>query len=240
MTALSAKKSRRTTKASYMSLVLAAGTRSFQGSALMFNGAGKVVPATAAPGRVVVGIGTEYVDATLADKKVIVELPQEITYEFFANFGDITSVDIGKRCFFVDDATVSLAGAGKSQAGRIWEINGSLVGVQLLPESDEENVDEAVTSLAYVSNDAAVTPQNGAVYDIPTTAAAVTVTLAAPTRDGVTATFVADGTKNGHTVTYRDATGPVALTAALTASKRHMVTVKSLGGKWFATSTVAP
>ncbi len=52
--------------------------------------------------------------------------------------------------------------------------------------------------------------------------------------------FVADGTKNGHTVTYRDATGTVALTTALTASKRHLVVATFLNGLWNANAYVGP
>lgn len=82
---------------------------------------------------------------------------------------------------------------------------------------------------------------NGAIYDIPTTAANSTVTLpAAAGYDGIAVHFVADGTKNGHTVQYRDATGPVNLTTALTASKRHMVTARALGGLWFASAYISP
>lgn len=241
MTALSNDKGRRTAKWGYAKLTLASGTKAFKGSSLVWNGAGKVVPATAAPGRAFAGTAIEQIDATSGDKKVNVELPNPITVEYFANGGDITAADLGKRCFFVDDTTVVLAGAGKSQAGRIWDIHANgMIGVELYTFNDEENVDEAVTGLAFTANDLAVTVQNGALYDIPTTAGASTVTLAAPSRDGITATFSADGTKNGHTVQYRDATGTVPLTAALVASKRHLVTVKSLGGKWFAIAASAP
>ena len=79
-----------------------------------------------------------------------------------------------------------------------------------------------------------------AVYDVPTTGAASTITLPASSIEGATIQFVADGTKNAHTVTYRDATGPTALTTALLASKRHLVVATYLGGKWFANAYVSP
>jgi len=93
-----------------------------------------------------------------------------------------------------------------------------------------------------VSNDSVIAsdPASGLIYDIPTTAAASTVTLPAAAAEGTILYFVADGTKNGHTVQYRDATGPVNLTTALTASKRHQVTAIYLNAKWTANAYVSP
>lgn len=94
---------------------------------------------------------------------------------------------------------------------------------------------------AYVGNDSAPTViVPAAVYDVPATGAASTITLPAAPPDGSRAVFLADGTKNAHTVQYRDATGPTNLTTALTASKRHEVLVYALGGKWFANAYVSP
>lgn len=96
---------------------------------------------------------------------------------------------------------------------------------------------------AQVSNDfilAAGEVMHGATYDVGTTGAASTVTLPATPADGTRIYFVADGTKNGHTVQYRDATGPTNLTTALLASKRHLVVCVGLGGKWFANAYVSP
>lgn len=96
-------------------------------------------------------------------------------------------------------------------------------------------------ALAYVAN--AATPASlvhDTTYDVPTTAAASTIALPAATADGTVVRFLADGTKNGHTVQYLDATGSVALTTALLASKRHLVVASKLGGKWFANAYVSP
>jgi hypothetical protein len=95
---------------------------------------------------------------------------------------------------------------------------------------------------AYVSNDLVIAdnPANGLIFDVPTTGAASTVTLPAAAREGTRVYFSADGTKNGHTVQYRDATGPVNLTTALTASKRHSVTALFLGSKWVAQAYISP
>ena len=94
---------------------------------------------------------------------------------------------------------------------------------------------------AFVSNDLIIpaSPASGAVYDIPTTGAASTVTLPATAEEGCILHFVADGTKNGHAVTYRDATGPANLTSALAASKRHLTTAIFLNGKWNANAYVS-
>lgn len=242
MTALIQDKLRKTQRWAYAKLILATGSRCFKGSAMAWNGAGKIVRASSIPGLVPCGVATEEADATSADKLVVVELPAPVKLEYFVNAetSAVAATDLGKHCFFLDDQTVTMSGNGRSKAGRVWDISGNLVGVELVGDNAEEDLAEAVTGLSFTSNNLAVTVQHGAVYDIPTTGAASTVTLAAPTRDGIEATFLADGTKNGHTVQYRDATGTVLLTAALTASKRHLVRVVSLGGVWAASSSVAP
>lgn len=83
-------------------------------------------------------------------------------------------------------------------------------------------------------------PPDGTVYDVPATAANSTITLPATAEEGAKVTFSADGTKNGHTVQYVDATGPTNITAALTASKRHLVQALFLDGTWRASAHVAP
>jgi hypothetical protein len=76
-------------------------------------------------------------------------------------------------------------------------------------------------------------------YDVPTTARRRR-SRCPPRARRHARVLRADGTKNGHTVQYRDATGPTNLTTALTASKRHLVIVEKLGGKWFANAYVSP
>jgi hypothetical protein len=100
----------------------------------------------------------------------------------------------------------------------------------------------AATLGAFAAADLVVpaTLAHDSVNDIPTTAANSTVTLPAAAPDGTRWTFVADGTKNGHTVQYRDATGPVNLTAALTASKRHLAICVKNAGKWHVTASASP
>lgn len=94
---------------------------------------------------------------------------------------------------------------------------------------------------AFQSNNAApATLVSGRTYSIPATAAASTVTLPAAAADGTIVYFVADGTNNGHTVQYRDATGPTNITTALTANVRHLVVAIKRGTAWYANAYVSP
>lgn len=244
MTALAAERaaSRETWKSKIFTL--ASGTKAWKNAAVGLNSAGKVVPMTSTTAVLFLGLATKTVDAASADKELDVELPEEIEIVYFKNAtsGDaVASTDIGKPCYFADDQTVAITGAGKAFAGIVYALDSNRgVGVRL---SSVVNAPSALQPAvgSYTSNDyAPATIINGAIYDVPTTAANSTITLPTAAPDGTECVFVADGTKNGHTVTYRDETGPTAITAALTASKRHRVALTKLGGKWFATSTVSP
>ncbi len=184
------------------------------------------------------------VDATSADQPVNVNLLTEINLEEFGNSAStdaVASTDTGKLCYFYDDQTVGIKPDGHAVAGIVWAVSASVVLVEKSAASSLTGRDTVGTLPAYVSNDSAPTSiVNGAVYDVLTTGAASTVTLPAAPLDGANAWFAADGTKNGHTVQYRDATGTVNLTTALLASKRHLVRVEALGGKWFANAYVSP
>lgn len=89
---------------------------------------------------------------------------------------------------------------------------------------------------AFAANDSVLpagSVEHEGVYTVPATAGASTVTLPAGAEDNTRIHVIANGTLNGHTVQYRDATGPVNLTAALTASKRHMQSFVKLSGAWY-------
>lgn len=204
----------------------------------------EVIPAESSPGLLGLGSFTDEVDATSAAASVGVELDKELVLEWFANATSTDAVvagDVGKWCFYLDDQTVTISASGRSKAGRVRAVDsakGVLVelGMEMAPVLLEQP-DVA----SYTANDwapAAIT--SGAVYDVPTTGAASTITLPAAAQDGTIVHFAADGTKNGHTVQYRDATGPANLTTALTASKRHLVTAIKRDGKWFANAYVSP
>lgn len=213
------------------------------GIAAVRLGTGKVVPGGIEADLFTIGKFGESIDATLADKQVQVDLGQEILIEWWANSSGspVVAADLCGLCYIQDDQTVSIAPNGGSVAGRVWGVDairgvavqriGSVgAGSGLLPEN---------TLTAFASNNTAA-PVDGGIYDVPTTGAASTVTLSASAKEGTVQYFVADGTKNGHTVTYRDATGTVSLTTALTASKRHLVIATFLNGLWNANAYVSP
>lgn len=245
MTALAKERARRTETWRYKSFTLLSGTKGYKGGEAVLNSSAKVVPATSTTGVVAMGIFAETVDASAGDLPVQIDLQREVIIEWYANAtaGDaVAATDVGSEAFFFDDQTVTITAAGRSPAGRIWGVD-STKGVAI-----EKPYGVAPRSVlaqpavgAYTANDyapASIVPD--AIYDVPTTGAASTITLPAAAPDGTRASFTADGTKNGHTVQYRDATGPTNLTTALTASKRHLVIVEKLGGKWFANAYVSP
>lgn len=243
MSALTQERARRTYPWKYKQFTLASGTKAFKGGRAALNTSGKVVPATSVAGLLPIGVFAETVDATAADAPVQVDLEREVVLEYFANAtaGDaIAATDIGSTAYMFDDQTVCITAAGRSVAGRIWDVD-ALKGIGVEKSDAARKVPSQPAVGAYAANDyAPVSIEADAVYDVPTTAAASTITLPAAAPDGTRATFAADGTKNGHTVQYRDATGPTNLTTALTASKRHLVVVQKLGGKWFANAYVSP
>lgn len=157
------------------------------------------------------------------------------------NGSSMTDANIGKPCFVQDDNTVK--GTGTLVAGVVKKVDTK--GVHVLSGI---GIDQGTTggmiapTQVYTANDLAIanTPANGTTFDVPTTAAASTITLPATAIEGSRIFFIADGTKNGHTIQYRDATGPVNLTTALTASKRHLTVCQFLNGKWAANAYVSP
>jgi hypothetical protein len=152
-------------------------------------------------------------------------------------------------CYILDDQTVSSDGSSRSVAGRIWAVD-SVKGVAVQRTSGTGGAIGSLDSLeavptvipAFSSNNITLAdnPNSGAVYDVPTTGAASTIKLPTNAVDGTVLYFTADGTKNGHTVQYQDQTGSVNLTAALTASKRHLVTAVRKGAIWTAAAGVSP
>lgn len=249
MTALAKERMQQTERWKYRQFTLTGG-KGFKGAsaALSIAGAtaGKAVVPTAITGLFLMGKFAETIDAAAADKLINVELAEEIEVEWWANgtAGDaVAAADVGQLCYVKDDNTVSILPNGSSPMGRIWAVDSVRgVAVQRLQASGTGLLSKLTAPSAFAANDLVVpnNPVSGSVLDIPATGAASTVTLPATAREGTTMQFFADGTKNGHTVQYRDATGPVNLTAALTASKRHLAIATYLGGKWAVTATVAP
>jgi hypothetical protein len=231
----------------FQNFTLASGNNGFRNAAVGLDvGTGKIqLMAAARPNLLFIGHLERPCDASSADKSAQVRFPEEKHVEWFENSAAgpdlIAATDLGKICYFADDQTVALTpGTGRARAGRVWSVTASEgVAVELLPDAAGAAVGP---SGAFAANDLMVPAavQSGSVIDIPTTAGASTVTLPAAAPDGTILFFSADGTKNGHTVTYRDATGPTALTTALTAVKRHLVTCVKVAGKWTANAYVSP
>jgi len=231
---------------------LASGNKAYKGGlACMDLSTSKVEPGHVESDLVWIGKFDETVDASLADKEVNVDLGTEIEVVWWANdtVSPVLSTNLLSTCYILDDQTVSADGTSRSVAGRVWAVDAvkgvavQKLGPQASVISSLDGLELLSTALAaFSSNDIALAsnPNANAVYDVPTTAAASTITLPATAVDGTILYFTADGTKNAHTVTYRDATGPTNLTAALTASKRHLVIAVNKGGKWFANAHVSP
>jgi hypothetical protein len=92
----------------------------------------------------------------------------------------------------------------------------------------------------FVANDSVIAPVSGTHYTIPATSAASTVTITDGAPAGTWCIFSANGVLNGHTVQYRGSTGSLNLTAALTASKRHVCVAISNGTVWSAFAVASP
>jgi hypothetical protein len=248
MTALTAQRARNFDTRKHQTFTLKSGTKAYKGAAICLELAtAKVVPASSAVGLVYLGIADDTVDATGGDQELSVDLIAEFVGSWFVNAtgGDaIAATDVGKICYFLDDQTVTISALGRPVAGRVLKVSTAKgVLVQRLETAPPELLPTPLAAVlgAFAAN--ALAParvQHDAVYDIPATGAASTVTLPAGAPDGTRVYFVADGTKNAHTVQYRDATGPTVITDALTASKRHMVECTKRDGKWYALTSVAP
>lgn len=258
MTALAAERARSIEKFTYRQFTLASGNKGWKGGIAAGDlSTGKVEPGHDETDLFVLGVFDETVDAAAADKLVNVNLGREVVAEWLANgtAGDaVAAADVFNLCYVMDDQTVSKVATGRSVAGRIWAVD-SVRGVLVerlsaipTPSSTLDGLEGVPTSApAFAANDSVVAnnPNSGTIFDIPATAAASTVTLPATAVDGTIIYFVADGTKNAHTVQYRDATGPVNLTTALTAAKRHLVVAirygaSGAGGKWHCNAYVSP
>lgn len=229
---------------------LTSGTIAYHGgTAAVVRGTGKVVPATGAAGQVVIGKFVETVDASAtgfnADAPVTVELPEEITLEKFVNGATtdaVAAANLLDTVYALDDQTVTVVPNG-SPVGIFWGFDGNnRVQVQLFNGIGSVGQPGAVKGLAFATGDLALTAlqaMHGAVVDVPSTSTASTITLpVSGVKDGTEVVFVADGTKNGHTVTYRY--GTTAISAALTASKIHRAVATKMGSIWSINTTVSP
>lgn len=225
---------------------LAVGQKVWRGSEIGMAPDGKVKKMGSDPDLRYIGTAKQDVDATDAAKSLNVDLGEEITLRWWGNDATSPVNAIGGLAYALDDQTAT-RDPSYAAIGLVWAISATDgVLVQKLQPALTElggvgGGGRAIDLPGYTSNNAAPADiVSGALYDVPTTAAAVTITLPADAEEGTNAWFSADGVKNAHTVTYRDATGPVALTTALTALKRHLVHVVMLDGTWRANAYVSP
>lgn len=237
---------------------MAAATTIFAGTLVALDSAGNAVPATASTAVRVVGRAEKQVVNTVAAGfgnagQLTIEARPGV---FAFNNGDsITAADVGSMAYASDDNTVnkgaSAAGVARPTVGPIYGLYGTQVKVGVGPIFGAFDGGDGAGDTAPLGTLAAfaagtITPSaaaltSGAIYDVPTTAANSTIVLPAASAVGTVVKFCADGTKNGHTVQYIDATGSVAITTALTASKRHLVEcVKESATIWVANAYVSP
>jgi hypothetical protein len=252
MTALAAARARSQEIWKYKRFTLLSGSIAYQGGiACIDTTTGKVVPGSTATTLLVIGMFAETIDASAGDKLVNVDLGREVAIEWLVNSGSgaVASTDVGSVCYVKDDQTVTITPTGASIAGRVWAVDSTRgVAVERLADVPSPTATlDALTAVdtspgSFSAGDLVIAsnPHSGAIFEIPTTAANSTVTLPATAVEGTVCHFVADGSHNGHTVQYRDATGPTNITTALTASKRHMVVAAFLNSKWRAIAYVSP
>jgi hypothetical protein len=242
MTAQSAERTRDTENWVYKEFTLT-GVKAWKGALafLIIAGAsaGKVTD-TPAANTTQIGVFWRTVDASAADAAVAIRLDREFqNLEWLVNGDAIAATDIGKFCYAADDNTAQKAPTAGFPLGKVMAVD-SVLGV-LVAKLNFADIPPVGTLPAFVGGDTAPTAiAHLAVYDVPATAANSTISLpsAAAYPDGVRAYFSADGTKNGHTLTFRDVA--TAISAATTASKRVLAVAMTMGGKWFVSLTVGP
>lgn len=230
---------------------LASGNKAYANGIACFDlSTGKCEPGHIESDLLLIGFFAEEVDATAAEKQVNVRLAKPIEVEWLANApgGDaVLAAHVGSICYVFDDQTVTITPTGASVAGRVWAVSSTDgVAVERLDSSPAALLSlsgllgVSANAPAFAANDSVVAnnPTSGTMFTLLATAGASTVTLPNTAVDGTVLFFHADGVVNGHTVTYRQ--GATSLTAALTASKRHVATAVFRGSTWAVTANAAP
>ncbi len=189
-------------------------------------------------------------DATSGAISCVVQLDRPITANYFDNdtVAPVTAAYTGQLVYLKDNHTATLTATNNSVAGICWGVatvdGASRVLVEgvaptpLVVGGSALVVDS--TSAVFTSNDWAPTGASlvsGTLYIEGATAAASTITLPSTgVADGTRIFVMANGTDNGHTVTVRQ--GTTAITAALTASKKHLVECVCYNNIWACISGV--
>ena len=132
--------------------------------------AGQIVPGFASPSLVRIGVFAEEKDnsAGTAVTPVNVDLDQEIIGRWFSNDATTPVVAGGllQDCYMLDDQTVSGNPAGRSVAGRVWQLDG-LLGVlvqanfKLIEEGDYAFVHQARAVITSIAAYTAASPAAG-------------------------------------------------------------------------------
>lgn len=154
------------------------------------------------------------------------------------SYADTTTTDRGKATASLPAVTsdAQVYDGGPCKFG-----DASITGAQVVEcafDAEDLSPSPFQTLLSQAANDYAVPAEHLKVFEINTTAANSTVSLPASAPNGTVCFIVADGTKNGHTLTFRDVT--TSISAATTASKRVAATAVKAGGAWAVTLTVGP
>lgn len=224
---------------------VAASTTIYAGSIVGVDSSGNAGPVSTTFSTVVGRAESQVVNSGIAGAASIEVQPGVFP---FVNGDSIGAGDYGVPLYAGDDQTVyKSAGTGRVFAGMCYGLEGTQVkaGIGAVFSAISGSAVGAVGSLAaFAANTitpSAISLVSGATYDVPTTAGVSTIVLPADSPVGTRVCFAADGTKNGHTVQYIDATGSVALTTALTASKRHHVICTKLSATiWVAIAYTSP
>lgn len=225
---------------------LTSGQTVYQGDAAgLVASTGKVVKwASGRTDLTFVGVFEDDTVAT-ADTTVLVDRLRDVPAVKFAN-DTVTPITVaGEACFAKDSATVTGDSSSNSSVGPAVQVDTDGVWLEVVPSAGSGSTLRSLisdtTTAAWASNEWAPTGASlvsGTVYSLPATGAASKVTL--PTTgntEGVIIYVSADGTKNGHTVTFY--VGATAVTAALTASKRILAVCVYTGGTWCVNAAVA-
>lgn len=226
-------------------LILTSGQKVFQGAlAAIALGTGKAVNGTGGNQNLLV-IGRFYRDydasatGANADMPCLVKLTRPISGTWLANSAStpVTQAYVGQVVYVQDNQTATITASANAVAGICWEVS-SLNGVlvETLPVSAVAAAAPSApiqvvrtSTTTWVPTAAALV--HGATYLVNATTnftGAATVTLpavgvAAGTEIAIVLAAV------GQTVTISDATGPTALTGALSATVRQMCYARNVG-----------
>lgn len=249
MTALTADRVNTQTAVKRLRMTLAAGEKAYKGSQIAVTlGVGTCVVVTATTGLFVLGKACAAVDATSAAKTIEIELAEEITafWQNNHNSGTVAATDVGYLCYWQDDQTVTMTSTGRAIAGRVLAVD-AIKGVliQELGIGAEYATAIAATmrlatgaTLAFTSGACTMTSvTSGALYDVPATSEASTITLPAASAYGTWAVFQADGAANDFTVKFACATLGDITSKCPAGVPFQVIAVKGTDG-WHATVTI--